>query len=420
MPVGALLEPLRPVVASAHPVPWIEHPPLDAAAHREVRTAAIFDCCKWDPQVGDTDVLARTPLVLRAGAWREIAALSESLYGETLLAEEAILAHPRELARLGLPPALVRTLRRGDLTPAPFRVMRFDFHATTEGWRISEVNSDVPGGFIEATGFTRLMAAHYPDCAPAGDPVAEICAQFTRHLPAGARIGLIHATAYTDDRQVMVFLSRALAAAGFQSQLLGPDSVRWVDNYAQAHDGTSWRTFDTLFRFYPAEWLPNLGWLSSWKRFVRRSSTPAVNPPAALISQSKRFPLACRALGLSLPVWDALLPETRDPRELTRTDSPRDWVLKPALGRVGEDIGITGVTPEKSLARIRRAAAKRPHLWAAQRRFSALAWPTADGPRFPCIGVYVIGGHTAGAYGRICAQPLIDSHAQDVAVLVAP
>ena len=36
--------------------------------------------------------------------------------------------------------------------------MRFDFHFTRDGWRISEVNSDVPGGLNESSGFERLMA----------------------------------------------------------------------------------------------------------------------------------------------------------------------------------------------------------------------------------------------------------------------
>jgi glutathionylspermidine synthase len=397
--------------------PWVEYPPLDAAVHRDVRASAIFDCCKWDPQVGDTDVLGRTPLVLRADAWQEIAALAETLAAETLRAEQAILDHPRALALLGLPSSLRRILQKGDLTPSPFRVMRFDFHATTEGWRISEVNSDVPGGFIEAGGFTRLMAAHTPGCQPAGDPVAELCAQCLRHLPAGARIGLVHATAFTDDRQVMIYLARALSAAGFQTRLCGPDAVRWHEQTACVHDGSVWENLDAILRFYPAEWLPNLGWRSDWRRYVRESNTPAINPPSALISQSKRFPLACRSLGLSLPTWDSLLPETCDPRDIDRSN--RNWVLKPALGRVGEDIGLHGVTPEKSHARIRRDARRHHELWAAQRRFDALPWPTSDGPRFPCIGVYVIGGRAAGAYGRVCARPLIDALAQDIAVLVA-
>ena len=58
--------------------------------------------------------------------------------------------------------------------PAPVReedvgVLRFDFHWTTEGWRISEANTDVPGGFNEASGFARLLAPSFPGSEPAGD-----------------------------------------------------------------------------------------------------------------------------------------------------------------------------------------------------------------------------------------------------------
>jgi len=37
---------------------------------------------------------------------------------------------------------------------------------------------------------------------------------------------------------------------------------------------------------------------------------------------------------------------------------------------------------------------------------------------FPCIGVYTVDGHVAGAYGRLGSQPLINGKAQDIAVLV--
>jgi len=39
--------------------------------------------------------------------------------------------------------------------------MRFDFHWTTEGFRISEVNADVPGGFSESSAFPALMAPSF-------------------------------------------------------------------------------------------------------------------------------------------------------------------------------------------------------------------------------------------------------------------
>jgi hypothetical protein len=39
--------------------------------------------------------------------------------------------------------------------------MRFDFHFSEEGWRISEVNCDVPGGLNEASGFPAIIESYY-------------------------------------------------------------------------------------------------------------------------------------------------------------------------------------------------------------------------------------------------------------------
>lgn len=398
-------------------LPWLPAPPLDAPARRAAREAMIFDHGKWDPQVGDTDVLCPTPLILRAEAWAELARLAETMDAEVRAAERAILGSPDALALLGLPRALRRALHHAPPDAAGPRVARFDFHATAEGWRVSEVNSDVPGGYLEAKGFCEVLAAHHPDCTPAGDPVAALVAAFLRALPRGGLIGLVHATAYTDDRQVMLYLARHLAAAGLETVPLAPDHVRWRAGRASLADD---RALDALFRFFPAEWLPNLGWLSGWENFLRAGSTPHCNPPSAIVSQSKRFPLACARLGLRLPVWDALVPETRDPRALDRAEPADAWVLKPALGRVGAGIGLADATEPGELAKIRRAAHRQPSRWAAQRRFHATAWQTDEGPRFPCLGVYVVESHAAGIYGRVSPRPLIDAHAQDVAVLVAP
>ena len=397
------------------PLPWLPAAAVDPVAMRELREAMIFDCCKWDPQVGDTDVLGPTPLLLGAPAADELARLAEALYAEVLVAERAILADRSALALLGLPRVLRRAFADAGAGPpqAEARVMRFDFHATADGWRVSEVNSDVPGGYIETKGFSELMAARLPGTRPAGDPVRALIACTA---PA-ARVALVHATAYTDDRQVMVYLANQLEAAGRKARLLGPDQVRWRGGRAHSVDGEG---FDHLFRFFPAEWLPNLGWFSGWRDFVRGGpDTAQMNPPSALVSQSKRFSLSCARLGLRLPTWSALVPETVDPRELTEDGGETGWVLKPALGRVGEGIGLPGVSTAAEWTTIRRAALRHPTYWAAQRRFDAIPWRTDGGPRYPCLGVYVIGGRAAGIYGRAAARPLVDAQAQDVAVLVA-
>lgn len=388
---------------------------LPTPEFRRVRHEAIFACCKWDPQVGDVSVLAPWPLVLARSEWQQLAALAEQLAQETAAIEQALLCHPGHQRELYLPWALRRALAAaaGNPSASAARLMRFDFHWTTQGWRVSEVNADVPGGFNEASGFTALMARHYPALQPAGDPALAL-AQALAQAAGGGPVGLIHATAYVDDREVMEYLKLRLAELGAPALLLSPDHVSWHAGKATVGG----EALGAMLRYFPAEWLPNLGRRAGWRNFFAGAATPACNPATALLTQSKRLPLTWPQLGLDLPAWRALLPETRDPRAADwETDA--GWVVKPALGRVGEAIGIHGVTPEKEWREIRKAARRRPRHWVAQRRFEAVAFGAAGGSIYPCIGVYTVNGKACGAYGRAGQRALVDGKALEAAVLLA-
>jgi uncharacterized circularly permuted ATP-grasp superfamily protein len=95
-----------------------------------------------------------------------------------------------------------------------------------------------------------------------------------------------------------------------------------------------------------------------------------------------------------------------------------DWVLKPALGRVGEDVAIAGVTPAKEMQQIAREVQRHPSHWVAQRRFAATPMQVGDASYYPGVGVYTVNGRVVGAYGRIAERPLIDARARDAAVLI--
>jgi glutathionylspermidine synthase len=395
----------------------------------ELRRRTVFEHGKWDPQFEDECVLADFALHIGRATWRELAALAEALARETLAAERELVERPELHRRLGLPRAIRRCLREcGTRGPArgAARVMRFDFHWTRSGWRISEVNSDVPGGFIEASGFSRL-AAELLGLDLAGDPSAALADAVVRTVGAGARVALVHATAYTDDRQVMLHLARALEARGLATGLLDPTQVVWRDGRAGAELTWFHGPIDLVLRFFPAEWLPNARAQCDWRSFFAGSRTPISNPGAALLVQSKRFPLVWAELATELPTWRALLPETRSPRD---ADWRRDdgWILKLALGRVGEDVGVRGVVETRAWKRIARAARWWPGDWVAQRRFEAVALEhddrgrNADAPQegalHPCLGVYVVDGRAAGIYGRVARRPLVDARSRDVPVLV--
>lgn len=405
------------------PLPYRLTPPIARDDYRALRRRAIFDCGKWDPQVGDVPSLADCALLLEPAAWSEMQELAELLAIETLAAEQELAQRPELHRDLGLPRRVRRALQRIERAGLPAgaaRVMRFDFHWTTEGWRISEVNSDVPGGFIEAAAVTRLMAGvcGRETGEVTGDPTTAYATAVRDAAGADGMVALVHATAYSDDRQVMVHLARKLEEFGLRTCLIAPDQLRWRNGRAEIETDWERSAADVVLRFFPAEWLPNLSRGCGWESYFAGSQTPLSNPATALLTQSKRFPLVWDRLTTPLETWRSLLPQTHDPRRAPWRQHERQWVLKPALGRVGEDIGMVGVTAEKDQRAIRRSARWRPRNWIAQRRFEIV--PTeSEGRRFyPCLGVYTIDARVAGVYGRMSRRPIIDQQSQDVAVLI--
>jgi len=387
---------------------------------RRLRLRAIFDYCKWDPQCGDIDVLAKFPLLLTVGTMRELAGLAEALTREALTAESEILEKPHLLQTLSIPAAIRNYLRTAgdDKQTKHVRVMRFDFHFTTEGWRISEVNADVPGAYVQASGWNALFGAQRTDLVAPPDPTREYAKAICVELTPGDTIALAHASVYSEDRQVMVHIGRELQRSGMQVCLASPRNLRGRNNRAELPASFDVGTPSFVVRLSPAEWLPGESDSAKWAPWFGSSKTPLSNPGRALILQSKRFPLVWDELSCALPTWRRLLPESCCPSEIDEFRNG-EWVVKPTFGRVGEDIGIEGVTAANDYRRILAAMRSKPRQWVAQRRFAVAPVTAADGEVFPCIGVYTVDGKFAGLYGRAARSPLVDGNAFDVAVLVS-
>jgi glutathionylspermidine synthase len=407
-------------VTTQQTTPWLPVEPLPAAVARSIRRRAIFECCKWDPQVGDVSTIADVPIVLAAADWQELVQTATLLAAEVTAAERELRHRPDLHELLGLPRTIRRVLRSAseqELAPGA-RFIRFDFHHTDTGWRISEANTDVPGGLNEASGLPRIIAPHVPGTRAAGDVAEYYTAGVLSTLPERPHVALAHATAYADDRQVMTYLAQRFEARGARVSFVSPAHLRWREGRAALE--TAWESgpLDAVVRFYPAEWMDNLPDGCGWTSFFGRTSTPVSNPGTALLTQSKRFPLAWDHLHTPMPTWRARLPETRDPRDV-RWQGHDEWVLKPALGRVGEDVGIGGVTSPAEWTRIARDVRRHPSHWVAQRRFAATPLRIGETDHYPGVGVYTVNGCVAGAYGRIAERPLIDARARDAAVLIA-
>lgn len=392
---------------------------LDSETWGRLRMKAIFEHCKWDPQSQDNAVLARYPIVLSARALAELQELSERLAAEALEAERELLERPDLWGELGIPRKIRRALRTriGEIDAKHVRVMRFDFHLTDEGWRISEVNSDVPGGYVEATGWNSLVAAQDSNLRTLPSPSQNLARAIRSNIQTDGPVALVHATNYSDDRQVMAHLASELRREGIRGLLVGPANIEWRGGWAFLRSQGGPIRLAAAIRFFPAEWLPQLRWRECWESWFSGAETILCNPCSAILLQSKRFPLIWKSLKTELNTWEQLLPTTVEPGEVT--DSNRcDWVIKPAFGRVGEDVGMKDVTSDAELHKLWRSAKWHSRNWIAQRRFRTQPVLTEEGKVYPCLGVFTVNGKFAGIYGRAGRTPLINQEAQDVAVLV--
>ena len=384
-----------------------------------IRRRMVLDGFKWDPQVGDATTIAPFPIIIPAAQWQELSNLAEKLASELAAAEAELLGRPGLHRHLGLPRRLRRVLSRAcelSLTPAAARVLRFDFHLTHEGWRISEVNSDVPGGFTEASNLPAMTTRYYPGTRIAGDPAAA-WADAIGATAVGPDIGLLAATGFMEDQQIMAYLASLLARRGFVPHLVGLHDLVWRNNLAYLQSRMHFGPLGAIVRFYQAEWLAASSPRYAWPKLFVGGQTPVANPATAALVESKRFPLVWNQLKTALPMWRALLPETRDPRDApwAREES---WLVKSAMCSTGDTVAIREFLTPKQWQRVCRDVRWRPGWCVAQRRFTSIPLDTPAGKVYPCLGVYTINSRACGIYGRFSKKPLIDFAAIDVAVLV--
>jgi glutathionylspermidine synthase len=385
---------------------------LPRNAFKAYRLDAIFAGHKWDAQLHDRSTVADRAIVLGAREWHELTAATEALFAETLQIE-------RELQRAAAvaPPSYLpqRASRRlAQLAPLPSsgsRLMRFDFHPTREGWKLSEVNSDVPGGLNESTTFAELWPRRPAGWQETGRPgelyVDRLIASFG--LRPGARVALIHATSYSDDWQHMAFLKQLLEARGIEAFGSAPTSIE-LDGGAMLVDGVP---LDAALRFFPGDWLlfarEGEGWFS---RHPQRLS----NPLHALFSQNKFFPVVCAAADIGAPTWASYLPATAPLRVRDLLGSRH--IAKPSFGRVGEDIAPIDTLPYPKRVGIAASLLLAKGLWIRQTPFESLNLGSATEPLHACVGVYCVDGKVAGCYGRLSPLRIVGMSAADAPVFV--
>jgi len=385
----------------------------------EYRLDVIFNGYKWDPQFRDNNTVAKHVLIITKDEFAELERLTEKLCAETLAAEVAINDDLSLVKNLGIPKMVRRelgTMKDYD-ADKHVRLMRFDFHPVDGGWAISEVNSDVPGGFAEASILPEFAAARLNRkywYKSFGDILSE---QIVAKVPQNGKVAFVHCTTYSDDRQVMQFIGDKLKSMGLQVIYCGADHLKFEDGKAMCILDGNEGIVDFIFRFTPLEWLVKIK-PKRWQGYFD-TTTPCCNHPVSFFAQTKKFPMAWSELerrGVDLTTWRALLPETLDVHD---AKGKAGFIYKPVYGRVGEGISIKQACSDEEYAKIMKNLARHPKRFIAQKMFESVPLTADDGEKYHlCLGVYSVGTQAAGCYARISKTPRIDSNSADIAVLV--
>ena len=385
------------------------------------RLDIIFNCYKWDPQFLDNNTIAKHILVITEEEHKELEKLTEKLDKETIEAEEFLNNNLKLAKPLALPRQINNEIKKmKNYNPGKhIRLMRYDFHPTIEGkWAISEVNSDVPGGFAEASLIPQVAANLFKGnnywYKNFGDIITNAIVGKTKQ---GGTIMFVHCTSYSDDRQLMQFLGDKLSNLGFNIIYAAADHLRFENNEAISILDGNMGKIDTIFRFTPLEWLIGIK-PKKWQGYFDTTTT-SCNHPIAMFAQTKRFPLVwdtLENLGVKLSTWRELLPETLEVKDGKNKEG---FIFKPACGRVGEGIGIKEACLDDEYEKILKDVKKHPKQYLAQKKFNSKPLTSDEGENFHvCLGSFSVEGKAAGYYARISKTPRIDSNAADIPVLI--
>lgn len=374
----------------------------------------------WDAFVSGYPRVGLTPLVLAPETHRDAVRAAEAVAKAAHEAGEAALCDEREAARYGLHPEM-RALARASWEAGDTRgLCRVDLLFREDGtFQACEVNADCPGGHNETVALPRL--ARRVGVTGLHDPTIMMDALVDELLtlaggpgcPRGA-IVLTYATAYAEDLQVCAFLERALRAR--QARVVrAPITALKPRAGDDGSRGLQLRGVDVavLYRYFPLEYMEGLRTVPAFVSAVRAGTLRTLSSFSHIYAQSKASLVhMCERTSLVPGTYPLQFPETRD-----LVQNRGEWVVKRALGRVGDEVFVGPLHSKAEWAEVVRdatARAARGETWLAQRFVHQRTVPTPHGPRFVTLGAYVQNGAFTGYFARLTEV----SHATHDALVV--
>lgn len=332
---------------------------MDYAAVREaiyspLREEGIFT---WDWLYGQEYALA-VPRPVEPG---ELAALGEAarrlgeVYARTVAVVQAGAGDL--LDGLGIPAAARAAVRVRVFPDLATLIGRFDFVRTAAGWKMLEFNSDTPGGIVEAFYVNSRVCAFHRAADPNHGLAAMLPAAFRqtvdRYAALGYPTGRIAFSAlgwHAEDAGTARYLAQV---SGLAAPFVPLGDLRVVGDRLCAPSGAGYEPIDIWYRLHPfgllAEDRDEDGYPTGAHvlDLIARRRLAVINPPGALIAQSKALQALIWSLGEAGGFFTAaeqdVIAEFMLPTYFENRFAGRcPYVAKPVLGREGGGVTIHG------------------------------------------------------------------------------
>jgi glutathionylspermidine synthase len=318
---------------------------------RERTAAAAEPVAFWESFEGHPYALPDV-IVLDAPAVDAIRAAARDAWAIYARIAPLLRALPDEgLQALGIPAAAHDVVRLHDERAGETLVARFDFLRDGDTYRVVELNAETPffvvESFVENGPRARAEGLRDPNAGEYERLGAAVAAAL-QPIGADARIGIVATNVYREDVGTACMLRDLLAPLVAAEVVFVPvHELDVVDG--EVFDGVG--RLDVLYRWYPLEHFAADPGGAALFDAVARGACRLLNPPSALLLQSKAAQALIWGLYERGEYFDAA---ERDaiarvflPTYLDRPDDGMAYVRKPVLGREGIGVSILDAAGEE-------------------------------------------------------------------------